>query len=109
MTESKTESRTNDPIERKLWKERGLVQVGTLRHGDVFETICGRYWRLIRETSRGIVRAELWGRDRAEEFNGLIKVRLVLNGMIGLNVSPEEKKRGIMKLNWVVKRGGRST
>ena len=50
------------------------------------------------------------GRQRVltrQHFSGRKTKLAHVNGMIGLNVSPEDKKLGVTRLNWVVKREGR--
>lgn len=50
------------------------------------------------------------GKDRVltkKHFGGRKTKLAHVNGMIGLNVTPEDKKRGITRVNWIVKRTGR--
>lgn len=44
--------------------------------------------------------------QRMEHFSGSKSKNAEVTAMMGLNQTPEEKKRGIMKLNWMAKREG---
>lgn len=53
--------------------------------------------------------AAAYGKQRVlgrQHFSGRKTKLAHVNGMIGLNVSPEDKKNGVTRLNWVVKRDG---
>jgi len=112
----------------KSWAKQGWVaDIVVVDYADILAAPPGatdsldeidKNWKLFRRLSQEMhclvltatqssaaayVEKKLLGR---KHFSGSKKKLAHVNGMLGINVSEDDKRRGISKLNWVVKRDG---
>lgn len=67
--------RCNDPAAREEWRNSGLVNILTLRCGDLFESVDGQKYRYQRQTASGSVLVTAAGCSSDEWFTGCADVR----------------------------------